>query len=87
MEPNLLEATNDYWRKLNALNVAYQRGEVSLEEVDAEVKILMAELGHARRETLAYFFQGLRQTWEGQPELLAGLTLMSVLAYGWWVIG
>lgn len=86
MEPNLLEATNDYWRKLNALNAAYQRGEVSLEEVDAQVKVLMAELGQARREALVYFFHGLRQTWNGQNDLLAGLALMTVLAYGWWAM-
>lgn len=84
--PNLVEATNDYWRKLNELEAAYRRGDVSLEEVDAQVKVLMAELGQARRETLSYFFQGLRQTWEQQRELVLGATLLGVLTYGWLVV-
>lgn len=87
MGPNLLEATNDYWRKLNELEAAYRRGDVSLEEVDAEVKVLMAELGQARRESLSYFLNGLRQTWDAQRELVLGVTLLGSLAYGWWVVG
>ncbi|HIK14284.1 MAG TPA: hypothetical protein IGS53_03135 [Leptolyngbyaceae cyanobacterium M33_DOE_097] len=86
MGPNLLEATNDYWRKLNALDVAYRRGEVTLEEVDARVKVLMAELGQARRATFRYFFDKIRRSWHEQQELLLGTALLGVCAYGWWVM-
>lgn len=48
MNPNLLEATQEYWHKLNELEAAYQRGEVTLEEVDAKVEALMVELGRTR---------------------------------------
>ena len=35
MFPNLFTATQEYWRKLDALEASYQRGEISIEEVDA----------------------------------------------------
>jgi hypothetical protein len=33
MFPNLLEATKEYWRKLDRLEAAYPQGEIPLEEV------------------------------------------------------
>lgn len=86
MGPNLLEATNDYWRQLNELEAAYQRGEVSLEEVDARVKVLIAELGRARRQTLNYFFSRLQEVLNEQRELVLSVTFLVILAYGWWSI-
>ncbi len=32
MFPNLIEATKEYWRKLDELEAAYQQGEIPLEE-------------------------------------------------------
>lgn len=87
MSPNLLEATNDYWRKLNELDAAYRSGEVTLEEVDARVKVLMTELGQSRRAAFRYFFDTIRHSWNEQQELLLGTALLGVVAYGWWVMG
>ncbi|MBM0744961.1 hypothetical protein JOY44_25930 (plasmid) [Phormidium sp. CLA17] len=86
MGSNLLAATSTYWRKLSQLDAAYQRGEVSLEEVDAQVKVLMAELGRARKESFRYFVNGLQNTWHEQRELLLGVSLLGVLAYTWLVV-
>lgn len=83
MMPNLLEATNNYWRELNKLNAAYQRDEVSLEEVDARVAVLMAELGQERRAALAAFANGLRHLWQEQRESILGVGILGVLTYVW----
>jgi hypothetical protein len=86
MIPNLLEATNEYWRKLNELEAAYQRGEVSLEEVDARVAILMAELGQERRATMRFLLDNVSRIWQEQRELVLGLGLLGVLTYSWIVV-
>lgn len=83
MIPNLLEATNDYWRKLNDLEAAYRRGDVSLEEVDQQVKQLIAELGQERRRTFSYLFNNLRRTWDEQQEVVAGAVLLGIATIGW----
>ena len=83
MVPNLLEDTIDYWRKLNALQTAYQRDEVSLAEVDAKVKELMSELGESRRSTLRYLWHVARQTWDEQQSMISGATAIGLLAYVW----
>ena len=41
MFPNLFEATTEYWRQLDEIESRYQQGELSIEEVDREVEILM----------------------------------------------
>jgi hypothetical protein len=87
MIPNLLEATQDYWRKLNELDAAYQRGEVSLPEVDARVKELMTELGQERRAALRLMFSNLGQFWQEHRELVLGLGLMGALTYAWIAVG
>ena len=58
MFPNLLQATKEYWRKLDELEVAYQQGEIPLEEVDARVAELIAELALQRRAAFTYFWHG-----------------------------
>jgi hypothetical protein len=86
MIPNLIEATNDYWRKLDHLETAYQRGEVSLEEVDTRVAELMAELGQTRREAFRYSWHGLRQFWNQQREAIVGTAFLGALTYTWLVV-
>lgn len=83
MIPNLIEATNEYWRKLNELEAAYQRGEVSLEEVDATVAVLMAELGEERRATIRFLMDNVSRIWHGQREIIISLGLVGVLTYAW----
>ena len=57
MFPNLIQATKEYWHKLDQLEAAYQQGEISLEEVDSKVAKLIAELAEERRATFTYFRQ------------------------------
>ncbi len=59
--PNLLEAPHAYWRKLDDVKAAYQRREISLEEVNWRIKNLVAELDQERRRTFSYIFNRLRQ--------------------------
>lgn len=86
MIPNLLQATNDYWRKLDELEAAYQQGEVSLEEVDARVATLMTELGQERRAALRFLLNNVGRIWQEQQELVVGLGLIGALTYAWIVI-
>lgn len=86
MVPNLLDATKTYWRKLNEVEAAYQRGELSIAEVDAKVHELMAELGQERRATLNFFADGVRRLWYEQRETIVGVALIGVLTYAWAVI-
>lgn len=83
MIPNLVAATNDYWQKLNELEAAYQRGDVSLEEVNARVSELMAELGQERRATINFLLNGWQHFWSQQKELVVGLGLIGMLTYAW----
>ncbi|MFE1746570.1 hypothetical protein [Coleofasciculus sp. H7-2] len=80
MMPNLWEATKEYWRKLDELEAAYQKGEVSIEQVDAKVQLLMAQLGRERRATFAYVFYSLRRLWDEQRETIVGVAILGVLA-------
>lgn len=86
MLPNLLEATNEYWHKLDELEAAYQRGEVSIEEVDAKVKSLMVELGRERRATLSYVLNGFRRLWNEQRETVVGVAIVGIITYAWVVV-
>ncbi|MBL1179398.1 hypothetical protein [Pantanalinema sp. GBBB05] len=83
MVPNLFEATNNYWQKLNQLEIAYRRGEVSLEEVDTKVEALIAELGRERRATLRFLWYGMQQTWSQQKELILSASILLGLLYIW----
>ncbi|MEM6435934.1 MAG: hypothetical protein AAF773_19090 [Cyanobacteria bacterium P01_D01_bin.115] len=83
MLTDLTSATRDYWRKLDAVEAAYQRGELSIQAVDAEVKQLMAELGAARRQALRDFWVTLQVFVGQQREAIAGTAAIMVLAYFW----
>lgn len=83
MIPNLLAATNEYWRKLNELDAAYQRGEVSLEEVNATVEELMVELGQERRASVRFLVDNVSRIWNEQQELVVGLGIVGALTYAW----
>lgn len=81
--PNLLEATKEYWQELDRLEAAYNRGEISSEQVDAEVQQLMANLGEKRRQALNWAWQSIRIRLQEQAELIAGLALMAICFSGW----
>jgi hypothetical protein len=83
MLPNLLEATQEYWRELDKLEIAYQQGEITIEEVDREVSYLMAELGQKRRVALTYFFKSWQHLLEQQKESLIGLATLIIITYAW----
>ena len=83
MIPNLFEATKEYWRKLDRLEAAYQQGEVSLEDVDAKVAKLMADLAQERRAAFTYFLRGWRHRLTTQRETLIGLGAVALVAYAW----
>lgn len=83
---DLLEATKEYWRKLDKLEAAYQKGELAIEEVDTEVQSLMAELGRKRRATLAYVLNGWDVLWHEQRETIIGVAVLVTITYAWAVI-
>ncbi len=68
---------------LNELEAAYQRGEIPLEEVDAKVAELMAELAIERRAALTYFWQGGQHWLMTQRETLIGLAILALITYAW----
>ncbi|MCY7276536.1 MAG: hypothetical protein LH702_23075 [Phormidesmis sp. CAN_BIN44] len=86
MIPDLMEATRDYWRELDELEAAYQRGDVSIAEVNAKVRKLMTDLSRSRRESFACLFSGIRRLWNEQREAIVGVAGLSVLTYGWLLV-
>lgn len=83
MFPNLLEATKEYWRQLDDLEMAYQQGKLSLEEVDVKVADLMAELAQERRAAFTFFWRSWRHWLTFQKETLINLAVLGLLAYFW----
>ena len=83
MLTNLFEATKEYWRKLDELEAAYQQGEISLEEVDARVAELMAELAQERRAAFRYFWHGWQNLLATQKEIIVGLAVFALITYAW----
>ncbi len=83
MFPNLLEATKEYWRKLDRLESAYQQGEIPLKEVDARVAELMAELAQERHAAFTYFRHGWQHWMTAQRETLMGLAILVLVTYAW----
>lgn len=83
---NLLEATKEYWRELDQLEAAYQQGEISLEEVNAQVALLMSELGQKRRAAITYALQGWQHWLTEQKEVLVGIAILLLMTYGWLLV-
>ena len=83
MFPNLLQATKEYWRKLDELEAAYQEGEIPLKEVDAPVAELMAELAQERRATFTYLWHSWQHLLTTQRETLMGLAIVILVIYVW----
>jgi len=83
MIPDLIDATTDYWKKLDELEAAYQRDEVSLSEVDARVQELMTDLGRSRRKALTAFWASFRYTVRQQWEAIAGVACIATLTCVW----
>ena len=83
MFPNLIEATKEYWRKLDELEGAYQQGQISLKEVDAKVAELMRELAIERRAAFTYLWHGCQHWLTAQREILIGLAILALVTYSW----
>jgi hypothetical protein len=82
---DLQEETRQYWKKLDKLENAYQEGKVSIEEVDAEVASLMADLGKKRRIAMENFLQVTKIWLIQQRETLTALAILGTVAYLWFV--
>ncbi|MBD1866223.1 hypothetical protein H6F88_09960 [Oculatella sp. FACHB-28] len=82
---NLLDATKDYWRKLDELEAAYQRGEVSLAEVNTKVPELIAELSRERRAAIALMQSSWSRVWREHQQAIIGTVAIGVLTYAWMV--
>ncbi|MGP1388016.1 MAG: hypothetical protein ACTS2F_31055 [Thainema sp.] len=85
MFTDLTSATREYWKKLDAVEAAYKRNELTLEEVDAEVQRLMMELGDARRRALREFWASLQYFVRQQRDAIATVAAFGLLAYLWLV--
>lgn len=83
MFPDLIGATRAYWRKLDEVEAAYRRDELTLEEVNIRVRDLMAELGQTRQQTLREAWAILQTFMQQQGEALAGVAAIGILAYVW----
>ena len=83
MVPNLMESTKEYWQKLDTLDAAYKRGEVSIEEVDVKVAQYMTELGQERRFFFRFIRDRFHQLWQEKPDFLVGIGLMFALTWMW----
>lgn len=83
MFTDLTEATRDYWKKLDDVEAAYKRDEMTIQEVDAEVQQLMTELGNARRRALKDFWASFQVVVNQQREAIAGTAAIAALAYLW----
>ncbi len=86
MLPDLFEATKIYWRKLDNLEARYQRGEVSLEEVDAQVAKLMADLAEERRAIFVQIWRFLQNQLREQGDVILGFTSLILAVYLWFLI-
>ncbi len=83
MGSDLIEATKIYWRKLDELEAAYRRRELSTHEVNVRVEALMAELGQSRREALRSAWASLRHTVQQYADVIVGSVCVLALAYFW----
>ncbi len=83
MFPDLFSETTEYWRQLDDIEYRYKQGELSLEEVDREVEILMKQLGQKRRESLRFFKDSLSHWLSNHTEFLMGFVFVLIVAYSW----
>lgn len=81
-----MDATREYWKKLDELEAAYQRDEISIQDVDARVHTLMQELGQSRREALRSLWAGIQHNLNQSWETVVGVVGITVLTYAWFVI-
>lgn len=86
MLPDLIGATRDYWHQLDELEAAYRRNELTTKEVNAQVKVLMIELGQTRRQLLRDSWAIFQTFVARQGDALAGVTALGALAYVWLVV-
>jgi len=80
---DLLQATRDYWKKLDEVEAAYKRSELSVPQVDARVHHLMAELGATRRQAFKDLWASAQVTISQQREAIATVPAIGLLAYLW----
>lgn len=85
MFTDLTSATREYWKKLDKVEAAYKRDEMTIEEVDAEVQRLMTELGDARRQALRDLWASLQYFVRQQRDAIAAVAALGLLAYLWLV--
>lgn len=85
MFPNLFEATKEYWQQLDHIESRYQQGELSIQEVDEEVKNLMQQLGQKRRESFRYFLASWSNWLSTHAEMLIALSFVVIVAYSWMI--
>ena len=83
MFPNLFQATKEYWHKLDELEIAYQQGKIPLEEVDAQVADLMAQLAQERRAALAFLWHSFHHWLATKRETVVGLVIIAIATYTW----
>ena len=83
MFPDLFDATQTYWRKLDQIEADYQQGKLSIQEVDQQVKDLMNELGAQRRVAFFSLWQASRLWITHNQEWLIGLVSVVIAIYLW----
>lgn len=81
MIPNLFQATQEYWRKLDELEAAYKQGKITIKEVDERVAELMSELGQERRAAFDFLWHSGRHLLT--TETIIGLTILTSVTYAW----
>ena len=83
MFTDLTSATRAYWKKLDEVEAAYKRDELTIEEVNAEVQRLMTELGDARRQAFRDLWASTRYFVSQQRDAIAAVAAFGLLAYFW----
>jgi hypothetical protein len=86
MLPDLFSATQNYWQKLDRLEARYQRGELPIEAVDAEVKRLMTDLSAERRRALSAFGYVFRHWLTNNREAIASFSFIVLTIYAWFTV-
>lgn len=80
---DLLEDTRSYWQALNHLERAYQNGEVSVSEVDMQVKQLMADLSRSRRAAFRDLWAATQHFIQQQRDAVLVVGGIALLTYLW----